>query len=1770
MMQSHQKHSIHPITIVDQVIDEYKNYLLTEFRARDENLRKALEEALLRPKFLAQEPFFQAYRPFKTEKKWNELGLDAKLADVMQKRSHSMTAYRHQSLAIENLLSNTTQPLVVTTGTGSGKTECFLLPVIQNAIEDARLFKQNGITSIIIYPMNALANDQEARIKDYLNSSGHNYVKVARYDRTTSSTQRADLRKTPPHILLTNYMMLEYLLVRPADRDALFENHRCRYIVLDEVHTYRGSLGSNIALLFRRLKMHLKHATQDYYNEAQPYERRFPNIIPIATSATLKSIDEEKCTPEEIKKLRDQAVQQFMHKITGVEASCFLILGEEIQEIFIPDQVQWSENIQNISPPHPDDPEEIRKTLALLSGLPSETPLEDAISHSALLWKLHELLVKKPRSLSEIVTEIQTTIPQRQKNSTEEIRQEVLTALIAGASLSPEIHGSLKLRVHRFIRGGWEFFRCIDPSCGKLHPLGQEQCECGHMAAPLFLCRSCGADVLGFVGAENPEEAPLEQARTFLEDTVLQWYLYDQNRLNPEENEEETEEAESTVSIPTQKQLKGRSIISGSFDPKTRNFSTNLKHYSQTIILSPTLNKCLVCGAFAGQGKILTSVGLGTSAAIKVLSESLVESLAEQNKGKANHDKKERLLIFSDSRQDAAHQARFINYAVRYDRMRRHVYSILQEQKGPITFENVVQALTIKACENRDNPHLGGYSPSDILPQRTQERVRAWEEVPLLDDIAVSAGFRATLLNLGLVGVHYDTLKENIVNKGNDLCSLLGINTIKLEYLARCILDEMRIRKALSHPHLQYHPLSPSFPEHFNGADWERRFKTPNGYACDEKGEPLLWRESTDIQDGISNNNFWRRPKTGGRAPSIERKYKNLLQAWGGNDSQEGLEKLLHFFAESQLLIAEDLHGYRKSSKLLQVNLDHILLELVSAEERYKCSICNVKNPWSYSNAPCPSCQNGKMKPWPDEEIQKNRYIKRILKTDVLPLNAGEHTAQITGNARIELEENFKAPPEKSPINILACSPTLEMGIDVGGLDAVIMRNIPPRPDNYAQRGGRAGRSSRTGIVLGYTRKVPHDGYFYDKPEEMISGEVPTPDIGLGNKDVIIRHLNSIALGLSQPGLKGKMGEYISIQGEPKREAIEELIFGFEKTFEDATRLALEAWGPEVLNSVELNSRDALINILKQQPEKIRDLFIRTERQIQELRQLIEHWTEVGKEGYRAMNAMDLIRKLLGIPNENKEQNEADDRTSGYPLRRFAEFGLLPGYEFPSFPSTLRLYGDSHQEETLSVERRFGLAQYQPDAPVHARGHRWRVKGIDLSSPWNSKSESPDWCYTVCTSCNLYYGVQENARCPRCRCPQKANGHYPAYEFAGFLAMREDTPVLEDEDRFSMANRVKCHPQHKGRVIQRFSLPTDWNMLIRHEEPIRWVNESSYPTPNEENTLKCLHSQAKGFFLCPTCGRMLTPTESTTEPKKGRKKTRSKKDKDPYGHAIKCSKAGAAIDPIALTTVSKASTLRIEVHLPLKTNEELYKRWGYSLGYALRTGMRQLYMLDGSEIEFELEPFWEETLEQQTWKRGCLTFIDSAVGGSGFLDRAATELHLVAKKALEHLEHNECDSACYRCLKAYQNQRVHSFLSWPHIIPDLELLSSAPPQSIPMGREDIDDPKPWIEAYQAGVGSPLELKFLKLFEQHQIEVEKQVPIAPDEQSNPISTADFVLKGKYVAIYIDGVAFHTGKNLRRDRHIRERLRQGLLQWKVLEFGAKDLKDPNQIITKILSS
>jgi hypothetical protein len=1146
-----------------------------------------------------------------------------------------------------------------------------------------------------------------------------------------------------------------------------------------------------------------------------------------------------------------------------------------------------------------------------------------------------------------------------------------------------------------------------------------------------------------------------------------------------------------------------------------------------------------------------------------VLGEGLVEALADANADRSEHDGKERLLIFSDSRQDAAHQARFIIFASRYDRMRRRLFEILQTNQR-IGLQRAVELLGEAGVRHGDNPH----SPDDPERRLTEDerlRVRGWEEAPLLDEIAVTPFFRGTLINLGVLSISYDGLEDEARNRGAALCARWGITPDQLIHLCRCFLDELRVRSMLSREMMRFHPRYTACPDYIARADWERKVAQPKGLPVDAAANPLPYADNAAAPFGVTIRSAWRAPGRGGRAPSFQRLAEQMLTRFGAPlvTAEDGLA-LLQFLQRGSFITTSDVFGLRDRARVCQLNAEVLRLWLPTGNNRLRCNVCSWPLAGALLGAPCPRC-HGSAAAWSDDEVNQHRTVRRMRQPNFHPLVADEHTAQVTNDRRVDLENRFKASAAEAPLNVLACSPTMEMGIDVGGLDAVVMRNVPPRPDNYAQRGGRAGRRTRVGLVVGYARSTPHDQYFFDHPEEMISGEIPAPAISLGNRDVILRHLSAIAFGAANPGLAGRMVEYVSEQGEVKPEPVNALIAAVQAQTDYTLQLARQAWGGAILNECGLTEQ-ALAAHLASLPARINDVVLRTARQVQELRAALERFYATLQGRQPGVRAADLVARLLGIPTAQRENRpEADDASAGYPPRRFAEFGILPGYEFPAEPASLRLLNDANEETPVTAARRFGIYQFMPDAPVYARARRWKVIGLDISSPWNPRTDTP-WTYYLCRRCGLRYAT-DHGQCPRCRLAEPGRS-YPAFEYGGFLAQRNEAPVLDEEDRISARNLVAFYPQWNGDVFERWSVGPGWQLILRRNEEVRWLNEGLEPTEAERHDGRILHDEGRGFSLCSTCGRQLAmpPPDNAAN---ARRRARAANARDPFGHAPSCVRSGQPPQPSGIVTSVAAEVLRLVAFVPEAFEEGALEEWSHSLGAALRIGIRQHLLLDGNEIEFEPEGPWQESQDAGPFQRISLTFVDPSVGGSGYIARIARDFHLIAQRALQHLNHPNCETACYRCLKAYQNQRHHDKLRWPSIIGDLEQLAEAPPQPVPLERGDTHDPRPWLEAFAAGVGSPLELRFLRLFEQHGFNPERQVPVAPADGVPPISIADFAVPARHLAIYVDGAAFHIGARLRRDRIVRNRLREGPLHWNVVELRAADLARGAALVQELMN-
>ncbi len=627
----------------------------------------------------------------------------------------------------------------------------------------------------------------------------------------------------------------------------------------------------------------------------------------------------------------------------------------------------------------------------------------------------------------------------------------------------------------------------------------------------------------------------------------------------------------------------------------------------------------------------------------------------------------------------------------------------------------------------------------------------------------------------------------------------------------------------------------------------------------------------------------------------------------------------------------------------------------------------------------------------------------------------------------------------------------------------------------------------------------------------------------------------------------------------------DELKTGLLTVQDQAVALALTAFGQDVLAEAGYTAAD-LTQLLERLPERLQDAFSRTAIQVQRLRSAIETSFETGL-GIRDSNrSTALINKLLGN-SDPKERRSEDDTSGAYPLRRLAEFGILPGYEFPPEPASVRLLSDRDEEQPITAGRPTGLRQYQPGAPVYARGKKWEVFGIDLSSPWNPQGQQSvnSFGYMRCSNCNLIRS-ESFPSCPRCHLAQAAK-EKTAIAYAGFVARPDDRMAATEEDRTSARDNVELHPSWQAeRIAGRWEVEGSqgWKWEWRQGETVYWLNEGK---KNRDGTRDL-------FSICPECGKMVdAPLEklpAATSSKSRTLKAPVKTNKrESLGHSATCPRFGEEVDRIALYTEGKVETLRLIMPWPIKVTNQKERRelesWGWSLGYALLAGAEKYFALASGDIEILFEGIRtryntvrdsttsQESKEEQ--RDVVLTFIDPNIGGSGYLKKLAVDMPKVAAAALKHLDHQDCEIACYRCLKSYSNQRYHDLLNWQCVTGVLEGLAASTSEEASLSASDKNDTGAWQEAFAAGCGSPLELKALKVIEGLGLEPAKQYKITAPDADRPFTIPDFAFVDEKVAVFIDGVAYHVGDRLRRDKAIDERLRK--LGWHVLRFTAQDI-------------
>ncbi|MCA3008091.1 MAG: DUF1998 domain-containing protein, partial [Phycisphaerales bacterium] len=743
-----------------------------------------------------------------------------------------------------------------------------------------------------------------------------------------------------------------------------------------------------------------------------------------------------------------------------------------------------------------------------------------------------------------------------------------------------------------------------------------------------------------------------------------------------------------------------------------------------------------------------------------------------------------------------------------------------------------------------------------------------------------------------------------------------------------------------------------------------------------------------------------------------------------------------------------------------------------------------------------------------------------------LGLEAREHTAQVPADEREAREKRF----QDAKLPILYCSPTMELGVDVAQLNVVHMRNVPPTPANYAQRSGRAGRSGQPALVLSYCAYGSnHDRYFFQRPELMVAGQVAPPRLDLANEDLVRAHMHAIWLAETGASLGKSLGEVVSVESgdgkSPSLQLTAELANDFDNpdaiaradrrcravlgTIDAqlrATRWFSDDWLPRLLQQARRQFEEAL--------SRWRNLFRSAESQRQQQYIVWNDHSRPEQERYRAKRLHDEAIRQTNLLLDVKSAAQSDF----YSYRYFASEGFLPGYNFPRLPLSAFIPGSRRskkgKDDFVARPRFLAITEFAPRALIYHEGSRYRIERVLLRIEGDGDGQSsPTTLAKHCPDCGYFHPQQEGRGVDVCEhCDARLSEVpelEPLFQMQNVAARRVDRITSTEEERqrygYEVLTGIRFADHGNGPMCRRSDVADGDQLLLRltHGDAatIRRVNLGL--KRRDKNT-------GPGFVLDLDKGTW------------GRESDEEGDDQDPVGPRTQ--------RVIPFVEDRKNCLL-------LQLGEDAGPEFRASLPAALKAAIQVEFQLEDMELAAEAIP--DRTREKRT------LFYEATEGGAGVLRRLLDEpdaIRRVARRALElcHFDPDtgadrrraphgkeDCEAACYDCLRSYGNQPEHDLLD-RHLLRDfLRRLAGGAPQtsSAPVARNEH------LDALLGLCESELERSFLRFLERHRL----RLPTGAQRRiAGAKARPDFVYEREQAAVYVDGPVHDFPDRQQRDQ------------------------------------
>jgi len=1519
--------------------------------------------------------------------------------------------YTHQQEALA--IAQKKESFVVTAGTGSGKSLAFFLPIIDSIIRAKENDPSPRTRAIIIYPMNALANSQMEELKKYLD----NFIKsnpgekhpfsFARYTGQEDSEERKIIAQNSPDILLTNYMMMELLLTRYNDEDRAVISH-CKgleYLVLDELHTYRGRQGGDVALLIRRIKLQFETN----------------NLVCIGTSATMASsndnggIDEKTAAADFAGSLFEEkipvsnVISEKLERVTNVNLSLNDILPTLNNRIL--NSANFKLNITELK----NDP--LAVWLELTMG----------IKYSGIRAPERA----KPLSIEEASEKLAQAA-----NVPKEKAEEVLKNYLLESQNIKDVDNKqlFPFKLHQFISGPGKVLCTLEPVNTRYVTLNAQRYSPKDTKAllyPVYFCRECGQEFIpveNIIGKWEPREidSPIPKGS---EDEIGFLVPVD-DTLNYHEELEDLPDfwLEDFHGNPRPKNTYKKYIPI----PKDINMygdETSEEEGNPFYYIPGKIRFCPHCSSInetneKDKNHLSGLSGEGRSSSTTMLTINILDNLF-----KDDHDKR-KLLGFTDNRQDAALQSGHFNDFIFLLTIRGGLLAALEKSNGILHEADLSEFVFNAIGFNNDtyeinseylqNPDIKGHQKTEA-----QSTLRFILGYRLLRDIR--KGWRhnnPSLEALELIKIEYEGLSKYLETDEDGLLpEILCLPLTKRLELFMLVFDEMKKNLCISSRFL-------SRNEHDKYRSWSNNtLNEPWAFLHDEilsttnhltlkvddnwrgrQGEILNAGPRSGIVKLIKRKFLWRGTE-----------FENIK--WKGEDYTAIIENMLQWAIKYGYVITQPLSP---SMMGFCLNSNTLVWRTTTDKKPEK----NVNNFFRTLY------------------IQKANSLKNS-NYNLFDYESHEHTAQVEPVDREILEARFrfekkdveflKAQKAKSNklssqrLPVLYCSPTMELGIDISTLDSVYMRNVPPTPANYAQRSGRAGRSGHAALIITYcTALSPHDQWFFANKSDMVYGKVKTPLFDLANKELIVSHLHSIwlqTLGINlKPSIKEILdldkgdllpicSEYTNIMNN--NEALKKSINHAKNIFNELRNKLkiVPSWlNDEFIEAEYKNIFDAFNNSFK----RWRELFRATNQQMESANRVIKQspMKKEREDAQRRYNdAYHQREMLLASGGQNSDFNT---------YRYLASAGFLPGYNFPRLPlmawipSAGKSSSPNDEKGTMIIRPRFlGISEFGPNSLIYHEGRTYQVYRVKINTS------------TGQVSAGARLTTQTAKICQEC-----GHGHYDetlisercTFCGASLDAKSQITNIYKIE---TVETRLKTRISVNDEERQRIGYELQTMFKIKKEETIEseilYNNECfGYLTYYPAATLWRLNygwrrrtdKNKKGFPIDPLSGRW-------------------GKNED-----IDDDDDSSDIDK----NTAQLIVPYVEDHkniLLFKPKEEITDvKAMVTLQAALKRGIEQHYEIE--EVEIAAEPLPNND------NRNYLLFYEASEGGAGVLSRIALEpgeISRIAKKSLEIMHYDvsepihsvadlkdvqdangtneKCVAACYNCLLSYYNQMDH-------------------------------------------------------------------------------------------------------------------------------------------------